>query len=340
MIRVLVVDDSAYNRMALTRMLSQHPEIEVIDTARNGEDALKKIHNAKPDVITLDLEMPVMDGFSVLRWLQQNQPTPVIVVSARASDANVFKALELGAVDFIAKPTGKASPTLQVIATDLIAKVKAASRAELKNAPPPRTPQPVSEEKAERKAGDYDCMVIGASTGGPAAIQSIISALPQLSIPIVVAQHMPPIFTQLFAERMDRIAKMTVVEAKDGQVAEPGVVYISPGGSHISIARRGSDFHLHILPRMIDDLYAPSVDVLFRSAAKACGGRILAVLLTGMGSDGAQGLKIILDQGGTTLVESEQSAVVFGMPGEAVRLGAAQRILPLWEIPGEIIKIL
>lgn len=340
MIRVLVVDDSAYNRMIITRMLSQHPEIEVTDTARDGEDALKKIHQRIPDVITLDLEMPVMDGFSVLRWLQQNQPIPVVVVSARASDHNVFKALELGAVDFIAKPTGKASPTLQVIANDLVAKVTAAAHAKMKNVAPQSQPTVELPEEAPPATAELECIVMGASTGGPAAIQSIVSSLPRLPLPVVVAQHMPPVFTQLFSERLDRISRLKVTEAKDSQPLEPGVVYISPGGSHISLSRREDKLSIHILPRMVDDLYAPSVDILFKSAVKNCGGNLLAVLLTGMGSDGAAGLKEIRDAGGTTIVESEQSAIVFGMPGEAIRLGASQHVLPLWEIPGEILKII
>lgn len=339
MIRVLVVDDSAYNRAIITRMLSRHPDIEVIDTARDGEDALKKIRSLQPDVITLDLEMPTMDGFGVLRWIQKNMPIPVVVVSARATDHNVFKALELGAVDFIAKPTKKASPSLQVMENDLITKVVASTKAKLKNIPPKEPDEESAKPSPVPKPSIYELIAMGASTGGPAAIQSIVSTLPYMPLPIVVAQHMPPVFTQLFSERLDRLTKMRVVEARDSQAIAPGTVYIAPGGGHLSVSRRDNRLYLNVLPRMSDDLYAPSVDILFRSVAKVCAGDVLGILLTGMGNDGASGLKAIQDSGGYTIVESEESAVVFGMPGEAIRLGAARKVLPLWEIPGEILKL-
>src|SRR5437762_2019630 len=242
MIRALVIDDSAYNRVTISRMLESHPDIKVIATAVNGEDAIKQAMRHRPDVITLDLEMPVMDGFAFLRWLMHNLPTAVIAVSSRSSDRSVFKALELGALDFIGKPGGRVSPRLEEIEKDLVAKVmqvaelrmenlrRRISEEEAEEAAPPEPP-------AEQVAGGVELVAIGCSTGGPPALQHLFQNLPLLPVPVVVAQHMPPTFTRLFAERVNKLTQYDVGEAEDGVLLERGCVYIAPGGMQTEVRR-------------------------------------------------------------------------------------------------------
>lgn len=339
MIRVLIVDDSAYNRMTFTNILSRHPSIQVVDTARDGEDAIKKILRHNPDVVTLDLEMPGMDGFSVLRWAMKHHPLPILVISAQATRDNVFKALELGAVDFLAKPTSRASPVLQTLELELLDKVLAAKQMK---------PQALKEETAAAEplpetvvSSAYELLVIGASTGGPAALQKILTALPVLPIPVVVAQHMPPVFTALFAQRLNRIAQMKVKEGKSGETLKSGAVYIGPGGHHISLSRdRKQNIILNTEPKKASDLYAPSVDRLFQSASQVAPKTTLGIILTGMGSDGALGALHLKKAGSYCFVEDESTAVVYGMPAEALRQGGAEKALPLWEIPSFILQCL
>lgn len=338
MIRVLVVDDSAYNRVSIVKMLENHPEIKVIDTASNGEDAIQKIVREKPDVVTLDLEMEPMDGFAVLRWINLNFPVPVVVVSSKGSDRNIFKALELGAVDFVAKPTGKASPALQQMEGELILKVLSASKAKIKRKEEPKEEVPVSREPLLKK--NYEILVIGASTGGPPVIQKIFSSLPKLPIPVVIAQHMPPVFTALFAERLSKISQMEFVEAQEREELKAGRVYIAPGGKHTALERVEERVFIKISDRKEGELYCPSVNILFESAARAFKERCLALLLTGMGDDGAEGLLKIKKDGGFTIAESEDTAIIFGMPGEAIRINAVERVLPSWQIPSFIIQLL
>lgn len=338
MIRVIVVDDSAYNRVSITKMLEGHPEIKVIDTAATGEDAIHKIVRLKPDVVTLDLEMEPMDGFAVLRWLHMNFPTPVIIVSSKSSDRNIFKALEMGAVDFVAKPTGRASPVLQKMEGELILKVLNASRANVSKKEEPEEEIPVSSEPILKK--NYELIVIGASTGGPPVLQKIFSSIPKLPLPIVVAQHMPPIFTALFAERLSKISQMEFKEAQIREELKPGTVYIAPGGKHTSLERQEEKTFIRLIEKKEDELYCPSVNILFESAIKIYKEKLIAVLLTGMGDDGAEGLLKIKNEGGFTIAESEETAIIFGMPGEAVRLNAANRVLPSWQIPSFLIELL
>ena len=233
MIKALVVDDSAYNRVTISRMLASDARIEVVGTANNGEEAIKHVLRSAPDVITLDLEMPVMDGFSFLRWLMQNKPTAVIAVSSRSSDRSVFKALDLGAIDFISKPGGNVSPRLEEIQRDLIAKVVQIGELHIENVA--KRVAAGFSPPVPAKAGTYtdiDIIAIGSSTGGPPALQHLFQSLPLLPVPIVVAQHMPPHFTKLFAERVDRLTEYNVREACDGERLEAGGVYVAACAHH------------------------------------------------------------------------------------------------------------
>lgn len=343
LLRAVVVDDSAYNRQTLTRLLEETGEIKVVATAHDGEDAVKRILEHRPDVVTLDLEMPVMDGFALLRWLQANRPTPVVVVSSRDSDRSVFRALEFGAVDFVAKPSAKASPRLAEIRDELVRKVRAAAAVgadkirkrpddlDVANRAEPAPPEPPVG------SGAFSLLVLGASTGGPPAIQAILKSLRRLPVPIVIAQHMPPVFTRLFAERLHGTSGWRVKEAEAGEPIEAGTVYVAPGGVQLELAPFDADrWRVRLEPRRDGELYTPSVDRLFVSAARICGARLLAVLLTGMGDDGKAGMREVKARGGRTLAESEETAVVYGMPGEAARAGLVDRILPLHSIAGAI----
>lgn len=334
MIRALVVDDSAFNRVTISRMLESSRDIEVIGTAANGEEAIRQVMRFEPHLITLDLEMPVMDGFSFLRWLMVNRPTPVIVVSSKATDRSVFKALELGAVEFIAKPGGPVSPRLVEVQNDLVRKaleVATASLEKIKSRSERTPPAPI--DKAVGGPLSVDLVVIGSSTGGPPALQLIFQSLPLMEVPFIVAQHMPGTFTKLFAERLTRLSPYRVKEAKDGEMVLPRVVYIAPGGMQTMVVADGDRFMMRVRDRRSTDLYAPSVNRLFDSASEAFADRLLAVILTGMGDDGAEAMMKIRQRGGRTIAESESTAIVFGMPKAAIGAGAIEHVLALHEIP-------
>ena len=342
-IRALVIDDSAYNRVTLTRMLESDPRIRVVATAVNGEDGIKQVMKHRPDVVTLDLEMPIMDGFAFLRWLMVNLPTAVIAVSSRASDRSVFKALELGAVDFIAKPAGRVSPRLEEIQKDLLAKISYVAELRMENLRKRVTEQPqaISEvvPAGPMCAAGIQLVVIGCSTGGPPAIQQVFQNLPLLPLPFVIAQHMPPTFTRLFAERVNKLTSYTVKEAADGDPVEAGTVYVAPGGMQTEVRRRSEELVLRVFAADVNDLYAPSVDRLFRSASDCCGENLVAVIMTGMGDDGSRAVTQVHDRGGKTIAESEKTAIIFGMPGEAIKTGGIDEVLPLDEIPDAIRRI-
>jgi two-component system chemotaxis response regulator CheB len=343
LIRAIVIDDSAYNRVTISRMLEKEGDIRVVATAVNGEDGIKQVLKHKPDVITLDLEMPLLDGFAFLRWLMANSPAPVIVVSSRASDRSVFKALEFGAVDFIAKPGGRVSTKLEEIERDLVVKIRQCADVRLENVRKRIPVEPVRGEEGSEVAPLHgrlvDLVVIGASTGGPPALQHLFQSLPFMPLPIVVAQHMPPVFTRLFAERVDRLTRYRVKEAENGEVLMPGVVYIAPGGEQTDILRNGDQLRIRLTEKKAGDLYAPSVNRLFESAALCCEERVVAVVLTGMGDDGAQAIKEVHRRGGRTIAESAVTAIIFGMPGEAIKTGAVQQVLALHDIPPAIAEV-
>jgi two-component system chemotaxis response regulator CheB len=340
MIRAIVIDDSAFNRVTLSRMLESAGDVKVVATAIHGEDGIKQVLRLRPDVITLDLEMPVMDGFAFLRWLMASAATPVIVISSRSSDRSVFKALELGAVDFIAKPGGRVSVRLEEIQSDLLEKVRASSSIKLENV----RQQIRDEESARVQTGKVitggsrlaDLIVIGSSTGGPPALQTVFEALPLMAVPIVVAQHMPPTFTRLFAERVNRLTPYKVKEAEDGELALPGVVHICPGGKQTEVQRHADGLRLRMYDKAPSELYAPSVNRLFASASEACAERLIAVVLTGMGDDGAESIRTLHQRGGKTIAESAATAIIFGMPAEAIKTGEVDEVLPLHQIANAI----
>src|SRR5258708_27272334 len=291
MLRGLGIEDSADNRETISRMRESAPQSKVIATAVNGEDGLKQVMKHRPDVITLDLEMPVMDGFAFLRWLMANKPTPVIAVSSRSSDRSVFKALDLGAIDFIAKPGGRVSPRLEEIERDLIAKVLQVAEIRMENL---RRRITEEEEATPRQAeppavceGGVELVAIGCSTGGPPALQHVFQNLPLLPVPIVVAQHMPQAFTRLLAERGNKLTTYTVKEGDDGEMLERGTIYIAPGGMQMEVRRAAEGLQIRTFAAKVNDLYAPSVDRLIISAGEACGERLVAIIMTGMRDDAA-----------------------------------------------------
>ncbi|HET7435756.1 MAG TPA: chemotaxis-specific protein-glutamate methyltransferase CheB [Thermoanaerobaculia bacterium] len=342
-IRALVIDDSAYNRVTITRMLESDSRIRVAATAVNGEDGIKQVMKHRPDVVTLDLEMPIMDGFAFLRWLMVNLPTAVIAVSSKASDRSVFKALELGAIDFIAKPGGRVSPRLEEIQKDLVTKVLQVAEVRLDN-----LRRRVQEEErhddippavAENCPRGIELVVVGCSTGGPPALQHLFQSLPLLPVPFVVAQHMPATFTRLFAERVNKLTPYEVREANDGDIIQPGYVYVAPGGMQTEVRRTNDGLQVRVFAAALSDLYAPSVDRLFKTASDACRERLVAVIMTGMGDDGADAMKTVKERGGKTIAESSESAIIFGMPAEAIRTGAVDEVLALSDIPISVRKL-
>ena len=326
-IRVLVIDDSAYNRRALVEMLEGARDLAVVGKASDGEDGIKQAIALAPDVITLDLEMPKMDGFTFLRLLGAKAPTPVIVISSYARKQDVFKALELGAFDFIAKPTRHISPALDEIREELLAKIRSVRLLR-------REPAPRAGSRLPRRL-----VVIGASTGGPAALARLLSSLPgDLPAALAVAQHMPERFTRAFAERLDRSSALRIAEAEPGAELRPGTVAIAAGGRNLLLERDAGALRALVEPPDGGDKYVPSIDRLFEAAAELYGRDTLGVVITGMGSDGKAGAAAIRAAGGDGIAESELTAAIYGMPKEVADAGVAGRILPLEEIAPAIVK--
>jgi two-component system, chemotaxis family, protein-glutamate methylesterase/glutaminase len=330
--RVLIIDDSAYNRTTLARLIGAEPEFEVVGTAADGEDGLRQMLQAPPDLITLDLDMPRMDGFTFLRIVMQKMPVPVIIVSSQGAAENVFKALELGAVDFVVKPTRNISERLVEVAEPLLQKLRTA-RGSRVVAPKPMPKLVVNEMAAQvtPRSDVLGLVVIGASTGGPSALQQMISNLPLLPVALLVAQHMPAGFTKAFAARLDRATAYQVAEAEGGEKLQGGSIWIAPGGRNMIVRKRPDGLALTV--QAGGGLrFVPNVDELFLSAAAVFGPRVLGVVMTGMGDDGARGAVAVRQAGGALFVESEETTVVNGMPREAARLAGAHRILPLGDL--------
>ncbi len=325
-IRVLLVDDSDATRAGLGRLLESACGAEVVGVAADGEQALREAERLRPDLVLLDLQMPRMDGFTFLRLLMARRPTPVVVISAQSRRTDVFKALELGALDFVPKPEGDA--LLESLRDALVEKCQLVRALRIENLAP-RDAGPARAIPAEA-AG---IVAIGASTGGPAAIQRLLSMLAgDLPLAFVVAQHMPERFTAAFAERLARTTSFVASEAADGDVVAAGRVLVAPGGRHLEV-RRGIDGVLRaaiVAPAAVQDArYCPSADVLFASVARAAGSRACAIVLTGMGQDGRAGVRAVKGAGGLTLAESEDTAVVYGMPQAAADSGAVDEVLAL-----------
>jgi two-component system chemotaxis response regulator CheB len=338
LIRVLVIDDSAFSRQTITRMLASSPLVEVVGAARDGEEALRKTFELEPDLITLDLEMPRMDGFTFLRVVMGKRPTPVMVISQRSGESDVFKALELGAVDFIAKPTPRAGPELASIEQELIRKVHSIRDLRIdKVRQRLRATPPILPRCGEDPTSPPRLVAIGSSTGGPAALMRIFGAFSEApSCSFLVAQHMPRGFTRGFSERLERLTPLAAREARGGEDLAPGAILVAPGGSHLELENVAGRVATRVVPRGGADKYTPSVDRLFESAAKHFGPDLLAIVLTGMGDDGRRGVNAVKGCGGQVIAESAETAVIFGMPQQAIRTGAVDLVLPLDEIPAAI----
>lgn len=345
--KVLVVDDSAFYRQTITGILKDDSRFDVIGTAANGSEAIQFLSHEVPDVITLDLEMPQMDGFTFLRWIVANKPLPVVVISSLSESNNILKALELGAVEFVGKPTQKASLEFLRIKPEILDKVWIASTVSSAKIESILKAKTFSRNSRRDKAfvplgemGKIKLLAIGASTGGPPAIQSIIHCLPEnFPVPVVISQHMPRGFTHYFAERLNNVSKVKVKEGEEGDSLAPGTVIIAPGGCHMLLKSASGSNKVTLNPKLEADKYSPSIDQMLFSAVQCYGKGVLAVILTGMGSDGKLGVQAVKENGGLTIAESEESCVVYGMPKEVVDIGAAEKILPLEKIPGEIIRM-
>lgn len=350
-VRVLIVEDSPTYQKILSSILNRSTQYQLIDVAGDGEAGILAVNRQKPDLILLDLEMPKMDGFTFLRWLMANRPVPVIVVSSKADVHHTFKALELGAADFQVKPASSSETRafeaellrrMEVISKVTVQKLVARAdlfrsvRSDLLATPGVSAPETL---RAVRSGGRIEAVVIGASTGGPTAIFSIIPNLPrEFPVPIAVAQHMPGGFTRSFAERMNKLSKLQVSEARGGESFEPGHVFIAPGGHHLLLEKQGGKVRTRVETKEEEDRYTPSVDRLMISAAEIYKERTLGVVLTGMGNDGVIGMKRIMKSGGITFAESEETAVVFGMPRESIACGVVEAVIPLPRMHSEIMK--
>jgi len=338
MIKVLIVDDSAVVRKILTEQLSRYRDIEIVGTAVDPYVARDQIVKLKPDVITLDLEMPRMDGLSFLVKLMKYHPMPVVVLSSLTpkNSETALKALELGALEVLCKP-GSAYSTLNISRT-LANAIRAAASARM-NVHREKTPPP-DVIKDIRFQTTHKVIAIGASTGGTKAIESVLLGMPRTSPGIVIVQHMPENFTTAFARRLDEICKIEVREAVNGDRVVPGTALIAPGNHHMLLNRSGSNYLVKIRSGPPVHYQRPSADVLFQSVSKHAGHNAVGVLLTGMGADGAKGLLAMKGSGAFTIAQDEKSCVVFGMPREAIKIGAVDKVVPLPDIPGEIIQSL
>ena len=338
-IRVLIVDDSALVRQLLTEVLSADPDIEVVGSAADPFIARDRIKQLNPDVLTLDVEMPRMDGLKFLENLMRLRPMPVVMVSSlteKGADVTMA-ALELGAIDFVTKPKLDVERGLRDYAGELIEKVKTAAKARVSSAKRHETPGkplvlPTSYRTTDR------LIAIGASTGGTEALRYVLAQFPPNAPAVVVAQHIPGGFSRAFAQRLDRETPLTVYEASDGQPITPGHAYVAPGGFHLRVERSGARWFCRIGEDEPVNRHRPSVDVLFKSVATAAGKNAVSAILTGMGDDGARGMLALRDAGAYTLAQDEASSVVWGMPGSAVKMGAVMDIAPLEQVAERLLQ--
>jgi len=343
MIKILIVDDSAFMRKLLSDLFSSETDFMVIDTARNGQDAIEKTKRLKPDLITMDVEMPIMDGITALEMIMKDIPTPVIMISSLTRDGAeaTMCALELGAVDFVAKPAGVIS-SIAGIGKEIVAKARVAVGVKM-----PKVYEKVAKVSAminpslqrTTVASDEKIVAIGTSTGGPRALQEIITQLPgNLPCGVVIVQHMPPGFTKSLSERLNSLSSLTVKEAEHNDVIRPGLVLIAPGDYHMTIEHEGNKRIIKLNQNPPIGGHRPAVDPMMESVAKVYGQRAVGVILTGMGHDGAKGVQAIKQQLGYTIAEDQSTAVVFGMPKSAIELGAVNKVAPLSAIAAEIVK--
>ena len=348
-VQVLVVDDSALMRKLISNLLESDPRIEVIDTARDGHEAVEKVAGLHPDVVTMDVEMPRMSGLEALNHIMSQRPTPVIMLTGLSDPSLAIEALERGAVDFVLKPSGTISVDIYKIRQELIEKVKLATLVNLRKVtahepatlPPPPPNFRVKVEDGSPGPAGRRAVAIGASAGGPRTLSYLLSRLPAgLPAPVLVVQHMPPGFTHSFAERLHEHSPLAVKEAEEGDVALPGQAYIAPGDHHMLIEKQAGRkiIRLNQSPRVKG--LRPSADVTIISVAEAYGAGSIGVILTGMGSDGVEGLQAIKERGGMVIAQDKASSIIYGMPRAAVESGCVDKVLPLDEIPEEIVRIL
>ncbi len=344
-IAVLVVDDSVVVRRIVTSLLSEDPDIRVAGTAASGRSALEKIEQIRPDVLTLDLEMPEMDGLETLRHLRRLHPRlPVIMFSTltERAAAATLEALSLGARDYVTKPATVGSPdaALEIVRSQLIPKIKALvprGCRTLEAARTVRSARPALSGARPPRTDPHGILAIGSSTGGPDALARIVPELPaDLPVPVVIAQHMPPIFTGLFAQRLDRVSKLTVVEGQPGMRLEPGLLVVAPGDCHLLVVEEHGVLRVATNQEARQNGCRPAVDVLFRSVATVFGARVLACVLTGMGQDGLRGSEQLRARGAEIVIQDEPTSVVWGMPGAIATAGLADRILPLPAIAADL----
>jgi two-component system chemotaxis response regulator CheB len=337
MIRVLVVDDSTFVRQALARMLGNEPDIQVVGLAVDGQDGVEKTAMLRPDVVTLDVQMPRMGGLEALKRIMAECPTPVLLLSSltREGASVTLQGLELGALDFVDKSRVQGHMNLLDLAEELKAKVRALAGAK---PPAPFAAPSVAPLRRSPHAARCDVVIIGTSTGGPPALQAIIPLLPEdFPAPVVVVQHMPVGFTRSLAERLNARSALRVREAQDGDALDVGTVLVAPAGMHLKLRKRGASSRVHLDEEPRSTLHRPSVDVAMAAAARVYGERTLGVLLTGMGSDGVEGLRAIHAAGGQTLAESEETCVIYGMPKAAVEAGVVSRVVDLPNMADEIL---
>lgn len=371
MYKILVVDDSALMRSELTKIIEKGDELKVIATARNGSQVLEKIEQYRPDVVTMDINMPIMDGITALKEIMKKKPLPVVMISSLTQEGaeETMDALSFGAFDFIAKPSGSISLDIATQGKLIRVKLKTAAisgkpkskfpekgsvtihrapfraRDQVENKPPIRTyPKRTSINRSSSIGNSFirkKIVGVGVSTGGPKTLMSILPQIPSsFEGSILIAQHMPENFTLSFANRLDKVCPLTVKEAADGDIVEPGMVYIAPGGKHMKVINRNNRLlMLKIVNDIPSKIYKPSVDILFESLVEEIGKNWLGVMLTGMGGDGATALTELRHIGGHTIAESEESCVVFGMPGKVVKLGGAEFILHEHEIASKIVEL-
>lgn len=355
-VQVMIVDDSAVVRQALTEVLNADPGIEVLCAVADPLLAMERMKTRWPEVIVLDVEMPRMDGLTFLRKIMSERPTPVVICSTltEAGAATTLEALAAGAVSIVTKPKLGLRRFIEDASADLASAVKAASHANvnrLRVAPRPEPQQQLgavppkftadailapSGPKALQQTTER-IIAIGTSTGGTQALEQVLTCLPRVSPGLAIVQHMPEKFTAAFASRLNNLCQVEVREAKQGDRLLPGLALIAPGGKHMMLKRSGAYYYMDVIDGPLVNRHRPSVDVLFRSAAKCAGANVLGVIMTGMGDDGARGLKEMRDAGAATIAQDEASCVVFGMPKEAIRMGGAQRIQALGELPRSIL---
>lgn len=335
-IRVLVIDDSALIRQMLTEILNSRDDIEVVGSAEDPLVAREKIKQLSPDVLTLDIEMPKMTGLQFLKNLMRLRPMPVVMVSTLTERGapETLEALELGAVDYICKPKAKTETKLRIFADDLVDKVRMASTARV---------QPFQEKKAAQAivpiTGAFQRIIaVGASTGGTEAIKTLLSTVPSNCPPILITQHIPKVFSTSFAERLNRCLEMEVFEAQEGMIIRPGCAYIAPGDFHLTIATSGAKKVCRIIQTEKVNRHRPAVDVMFNSILDSYGSKVVAVMLTGMGADGANGMLRLKQAGAITYVQDQATSVVWGMPQAAFNIGAVDEVLPLQNISQQMLK--